>query len=222
MRRLFTPSLIIILCLPHATFSQERYLLEGNQVLLYKMINWWYFAPSEDSATLCGEFLEYRNIGNAKIRILENDSVAEISFADGFAPLLSVIGECETCSTPASTQARWINTKYFEGSKATLHIEESPHTNIFSIYIENIEKSASKVLKENQNQLAFILTGTVQGLQNGKIGLHPAGDILGKCTYSKKKTMGPSAVHLVVSLSEGGPPLIKFDVSAIDSNYSNQ
>lgn len=69
-------------------------------------------------------------------------------------------------------------------------------------------------MEEEEKQLTFILTGTVQGLQNGKIALHPAGDFLGKCKESNEERLGLSAVDLAVALSEDGPQLLKFDLSS--------
>jgi len=213
VRHLFIIVFISLFCLPRTTVSQELYLLEGHQVLLYKIINWWYFAPNEDSVQLCGDLLEYKNIGNAKISFLQNGSIMKISIEGGFAPLLSVIEGCESCS-PTSTEAMWTNDTYFAKSKTTLHIEESAYNNNYSIFIENINKDRLKVLEETQNQLAFILTGTVQGLQNGKITLHPAGDVLEKCNESNERRLGFSAINLVVVLSEDGLQLLKFDLSS--------
>lgn len=127
--------------------------------------------------------------------------------------MLSVVDDCENCP-PASTEARWTNDTYFSNSIATLHIEELAHTNNYSIFIENINKNRLKVLEEAQRQLAFILTGTVQGLQNGKIALHPAGDVLGKCNESNERRLGFSTINLVVVLSEDGPQLLKFSLSS--------
>ena len=213
MRHLFIIVVISFFCLPRTAVSQELYLLEGHQVLLYKIINWWYFAPNEDSVQLCGDLLEYKNIGNAKISFFQNSSTMKISFEGGFAPLLSVAEGCESCS-PSSTEAMWMNDSYFSNSKATLNIEESTENNKYSIFIENINKNRLNVLEEEEKQLAFILTGTVQGLQNGKIALHSAGDFLGKCKESNEERLGLSAVDLAVALSEDGPQLLKFDLSS--------
>ena len=58
-------------------------------------------------------------------------------------------------------------------------------------------------MEKEQKQLAFILTGTVQGLQNGKIALAPpAGDFLGSRKESNEGSFGFSTVKLVVALSE--------------------
>ena len=208
---------INLFCFPQTTFSQELYLIEGHQTLLYKVINWWYFAPSEDSAQLCGDLLEYKNIGNAKISFLENDSAVKISFDGGFASLLSVVDVCKSCS-PNSEQAIWINDRYFAKSQVTLNIEELPYTNNYFIFIENVAINALKIIKENQKQMAFILTGTIQGLQNGKISLHSAGDFLGKCKISSEVLMPPATVSLVVRLSEDGPKLMEFTISVRGRN----
>lgn len=219
MRHLFIIFFISFFCLPHAVISQELYLLEGHQVLLYKIINCWYFAPNEDSVQLCGDLLEYKNIGKAKISFFQNSSTMKISVEGGFAPLLSVAEGCDNCS-PSSTEAMWMNDSYFSNSKATLHIEESTYNNKYSIFIENINKNRLNVVEEEEKQLTFILTGTVQGLQNGKIALHPAGDFLGKCKESNEGRLGLSAVDLAVALSEDGPQLLKFDLSSRGKDYS--
>ena len=183
-------------------------------MLLYKIINWWYFAPPEGSGKLCGESLEYHGSGNAYVTFVEHNSVLKISFKDGLAHLLSVVGRCDACSPTAPVQATGLDQDYFKDARAVLTIEELPHSNDYSIMIRNFTNEASQLLQNTQNQLAVILTGTVQGLQNGKITLNPSGDLLGKCTDSNKSSTAPATMTLAVSLSVEGPPLLSFDISA--------
>lgn len=183
-------------------------------MLLYKIINWWYFAPAEESGKLCGESLEYHDSGNAHVTFVEHNSALKISFKDGLAHLLSVVGRCDACSPTASVQATGLDQDYFKDARAVLTIEELPHSNDYSIMIRNFTNEASQLLQNTQNQLAVILTGTVQGLQNGKITLNPSGDLLGKCTDSNKSSTAPATMTLAVALSVEGPPLLSFDISA--------
>ena len=103
---------------------------------------------------------------------------------------------------------------YFQDARAVLTIEELPYSNDYSIMIRNFTNDASQLLQNTQNQLAVILTGTVQGLQNGKITLNPSGDLLGKCTDLNKSSTAPAAITLAVSLSVEEPPLMLFNITA--------
>ena len=215
-------TIVCVICWAHSSSASQLYLLGGHQVLLYKIINWWYFAPAEESARLCGESLEYHVSGNAYVTFVEHDSALKISFKDGLAHLLSVVGGCDACSPAASVQATGLNQDYFKEARAVVTIEELPHSNDYSIMIRSISNEASQLLQNAQNQLTVILTGTVQGLQNGKITLNPSGDLLGKCTDSNISSTAPAATTLVVTLSVGGPQLMSFDISAEDDDRSVQ
>ena len=204
---------LMLCCIPRISPSAELYFLEDSQVLLYKIINWWYYAPAVESVQLCGDNVRYVNTGKSKVSYIENGSAMKISIDDGFAPMLSVVKECETCSGSYSGQSAWLNEEYFTGATSTLTIEEFAFTNEYSIIVKKIEKKAYAKFKEEEKLLVFTLTGVVQGLQDGKMAINPKSDFLEKCFESGINRLPESVAYLVVTNSDDGSTLMKFNIS---------
>lgn len=203
---------LILCCIPRLSTTSELYFLDNSQVLIYKIINWWYHAPTEESGQLCGKNLRYVNTGESNVSYVENGSAIKISIDDGFASMLSIVKECEACSKPYSSQSAWLNDEYFPGASATLTIEESVFTNEYSILIEKTTNGTFAKIKGNKKQLVFTLIGRVQGLQNGKVALNPKSDFLKKCFDEGPKKSPGSLVYLVVTNSVDGSTLMKFNI----------
>lgn len=204
--------LLILCCFPRILSATELYFLDNSQILLYKIINWWYYAPDGESAQLCGDHLKYVNNGNGKVSYVIDSSAIKISTNEGFASLLSLVKECETCSTPYSIRSAWLNQRYFPGASATLTIKESAFTNEYSILIKKTGKDALSKLKDHEKQLVFTLSGQVQGLQDGKVALNPKSDLLEKCFARGQKHASKSLAHLTVTSSGDGSTLMKFNI----------
>jgi hypothetical protein len=206
--------LFSLLCSSHSARATEVYLLGGQQVLLYKTINWWYFASAADSRQLCGESIAFRSSGTAEIHLSPHSSSMEISFNEECAPLLAMVGKSGVYPGTTSVNAFWMNKDYFTSPKATLTIEELAHTNNCSITVENVQYDQQDKLLANQSLLTLSVTGTVHGLMDGKVALSPAGDLLEKCgaLIDDSKHAGPPI--LMVSLWNKGPPLLKFTLSS--------
>ena len=211
------PTVIAILsfcCVAQWACASETYSLGGRQVLLYKIINWWYFAPDENSEHLCGESISYKSSGSAEIHLSPDSSTMKLSFNQQCAPLLALVGNGGTSPAKTSMASSWVNEDYFTSHKATLTIEEKPHTNSCSITINNVLYEQQDNFLAHQNILTLSITGTVHGLGEGKMALSPAGDFLEKCSTTRDESTPPEAPVLTVSLTEQGPPLLKFTLSS--------
>lgn len=202
--------ILILCCSAQWGRTSEIYSLGGQQVLLYKIINWWYFASDEDSKQLCGESIGYRSSGTAEIHLSPNDSSMEIVFNQQCAPLLALVGNRDAHQEKTSMDALWVNEDYFTSRTATLTVEENPHTNSCSISVENVPYEQQDSLLGHQSLLTLSVTGTVQGLGEGKVALNPASDLLGKCSGSRDESAPTEAPIFMLSLTEQGPPLLKF------------
>lgn len=202
-----------LFCFPRISSTAEFYFLDNSQVLLYKIINWWYYAPIEESAQLCRENLRYVNKGESKVSYIENGSFMKISFENGFASLLSIVKESEAGSKPYITQSTWLSEEYFPGATATLTIDEFAFTNEYSILIKKVKKETVVKLQGEQKQLLFTLVGNVQGLQNGKVTLNPNSDFLEKCFDEGQINRPKLLAHVVVTNPSNNSPLIKFNIS---------
>jgi hypothetical protein len=206
---------LFCLCLSvHSATASEVYILGDQQVLLYKIINWWYFAPDDYSGQLCGESISYKSSGTAEIHLSPDSSTMKLSFNQQCAPLLALVGDGNTSPTKTSMDSSWVNEDYFTSHKATLTIEETPHTNSCSIAINNVQYEQQDYLLAHQSILTLNITGTLYGLGEGKMALSPAGDFLEKCRATRNESTPPEAPVLTVALTEQGPPLLKFTLSS--------
>ena len=192
--------------------ASEAYFLGEQQVLLYKIINWWYFAPAGQSAELCGESISYENSGNARVDINSESSAAEISISTGCADMLSLITPCESCASKISVPSVWIDQNLFPDSKATLLIEVLAHTNNCSIIFQNVPNDTQKLLEDSQIQLVLTISGTVQGLTGSRIALDYSGDSQGKCRGSMGAAERAEPPAVTVKLSGKNPPLVRFNL----------
>ena len=203
-----------LFCTSHSAKASEAYFLGGQQVLLYKIINWWYFASDPGSSQLCGESIAYRSSGTAEINLSKNSSAIEISFYRECAPLLAMVGTHGADPEKTSVDAIWVNEDYFTSQKATLTIEELAHTNNCSIAVDNVQYEQQDNLQGYQSFLTLSVTGTVQGLMDGKIALDSSGDISEKCGASTLEAKPASPPILMLKLWDDGPPLLKFTLSS--------
>lgn len=190
------------------------YFLDGNRVLLYKIINWWYYATPGESDRLCGDRVKYVNGGNAKVHHSVQDSKVKITIVGGFAPLLSAVSQCESCPVLYSIESSWQDVHFFTDSRSSLNIEESTFTNDYSLTIKGIDREEVESLMSMETDLVFTLSGRVQGLQNGKIALSRDGDLLEKCLTIGWRGLEPSKTYFTVSRSVDGPVLMSFEIAS--------
>lgn len=75
--------------------ADEEYYINGNPVLLYKTINWWYDCRPEDSNQLCGRVIQCKNNGNVRIEYNDVEMKLKLTVEKGFADLLGIFKSCE-------------------------------------------------------------------------------------------------------------------------------
>ncbi|WP_163340432.1 hypothetical protein [Desulfopila sp. IMCC35008] len=181
-------------------------------MLLYKIINWWYYSPPGEGDLLCGDSLEYVNTGNAKVHLSGKKTQMKITIDGGFAPLLSVVNKCETCPAVYTAVGFWQDSQYFSGERPHLLIEELPFSNEYALTIEGIDRKMFETVMAWETDLVFTLSGTVQGLQNGKIALGGAEDMLGKCQTVEGEKAHQQTTYFTVSRSVDEPVLMRFEI----------
>lgn len=198
---------------PKTSNGAELYFLDGSRVLLYKIINWWYYAPPGEGDQLCGERLEYVKTGNAKVHYFDKKTQVTITIDGGFAPLLSVVRKCETCPAVYSVVGSWQEGEDLSSESPRLTIDELPFTNEYTLTIEGIDRKMVETIRTWEADLVFTLSGVVQGLQNGKIAVGDALDKLGKCQTDGGADVTQQKTYFTVRRSKDGPVLAKFWVA---------
>lgn len=165
-------------------FGGEAYHIDGNRVLLYKTINWWYDCLPESCGLLCGKSVMCQNLGNARIICDEERGTLEIRTRDGIAEQLSFIGSGRYPEGPDRFVCTYLNRRYF-GPKASSEtpIREIPLNRFFFLDLDRERIAGLKAIEEH---LLFEISGRVHGLMSGKISLYPDGNLLRGCPESSR------------------------------------
>ncbi len=157
----------------------ERYYINNNSVLFYKIINWWYDCLPEESKQLCGSRIKYQNIGNAKVKHNEPQTLLEIRIQGGFTEQLIIFKQCEGCFGPSYLKCTWLNKKYF-GNGAAMNISKD-FTTTSIVRIKNVNETYGRLIQSIEHDMTFELEGVISGLLNGKIALHQGESFLKNC-----------------------------------------
>lgn len=166
-------------------YSNFQYV-ENNQVLLYKIINWWNVESNKNDTSYCNKSIKYLRKNNLNIKYNKTSKELVLTFRDNFAHLVDVFKKCKNCYGPKYLENTFLNKKYFSNAKTdNITIELS---DIKSIVLKNVSKGeATKILKF-QKDMILILEGISGGLvlENNKISLHPIGNFFRSCPKNDK------------------------------------
>jgi hypothetical protein len=173
---------LVVLCFAlfsHNAYCTEIYSINNNQVLLYKIINWWYDCLPEESDLLCGSLIKYQNKGNAHVEYNDSEMILKLRIDTGFADQLSVFRACEQCSGPAYFHCTWLNKDYLGNDKTDAVPDKLQALNSFTF--QNIGKKQAQRLRDIETDILFEIEGVIFGLMNGKIALYHGDDFLKTC-----------------------------------------
>ena len=156
-------------------YCSEKYYIDNQRVLLYKIINWWYDCLPEESTRLCGSRIKYENRGNARILYDAAEQKLTLEVDGGFAELLAFFKVCQGCRGPSHFECTWLNGKYFGMGRAKIFSRQQTFT------VENVDENQAKAIRSMKHHLVFVVEGIIGGLMNGQIALHQGGDLLKTC-----------------------------------------
>lgn len=153
-------------------YESDLYYLDKNEVLFYKILNWWSIVPNRNDTELCFKNIEVRSNKTLNLKYNEKLKILKIYLKEDFADLISIFENKNTY-----LKNEYTNKKYFKNLK----IESIQKVN--NISLKNISLSEYKKINSIKNNLAFELEGKVAGLLafSGKISFHKRGDFLRPC-----------------------------------------
>ncbi len=153
-------------------YKSDIYYLENNEVLLYKILNWWSTKAHENSTEFCFNSIKVRSNKALNLKYDKKSKILEIDSKEKFADLISVFE-----NKNSYLKNEYINKNYFKNLKAK-SIQE-----INTISLKNISFSEYEKIKKIQNNLAFELEGKIAGLLafSGKISFYRSGEFLRSC-----------------------------------------
>jgi hypothetical protein len=187
-RALFSLALLSSLCLNSGgAHGSEICTINGNTVLLYKIINFWYDCLPEEADQLCGARLECRSREQARIEYQTTASVLKIHIPSGFARLVSVAGG-------RHLQCTWLNQAYFGGGQA---LDLTDDTGAEGFTFTGIKEAQARSIRAMAKEIRVEIKGGISGLLNGKIALYQGRDFLKTCPEEAEGT--PALVKLVNS-----------------------
>lgn len=202
MIRVLLIAFAVICILPVCGQASDRYFLNDQPVLLYKVINWWYDAEPETAQQICGDKIRYVGHGKLQLSYNANSTVntMQVDVAGGFAALLSPVRQCADCPLQYQGSAIWLNRKYFEGNVGQITVEELQFQNSCRFSFANVTRGAFQELSDLGPNLAVVLDAEVRGLTDGRIVLYDAADTLGKCAISGLRESTPRSPDIILQL----------------------
>ncbi|WP_128995036.1 hypothetical protein [Candidatus Marinarcus aquaticus] len=160
-------------------YESDLYYLDKNEVLLYKILNWWGIESHEESTEFCFNSIKVRSNKTLQVSYDTQLKTLKIDSKKKFAHLLSVFE-----NKHVYLKNEYINSNYFQKVKAE-NIQK-----INTMHLKNVTVNEYEKIKKNQKNLAFELEGKVAGLLSGsgKLSLHRNGDFLRSCPHKEKET----------------------------------
>lgn len=197
---------------PANVYCQESYYIDGQTVLLYKIINWWYDCLPEEDGLYCGKTIKCMSQGDAQIQYSEAEMTMKISVNGGLADLLSVFRQCERCSGPSRLYCVWQNEKYLGKVGAT------ELSNLKELVFKKVSRKNAHFIKTIQSDLAFMINGTIGGLQNdGTIALYQTDSPLKGCPDNSGKERTIQTISLDIVNAKTSEIIAKYSTKALDS-----
>ncbi len=194
------------------SFISEKCHVNNNDILLYKIINWWNDSLPEDDMLPCGDPIKCQNIGNTKVEYSAAERILNLQIIGEFGELISVFKQCEQCSGPAYLQCTWLNTQYFGDVEATTSPTIS--RDIKTLSFNGISPQQANHLKNIEKDLSFVVEGVIGGLLllDGRIALHQAGKFLKKCPKSSQSQKESFPISLKIINSRTQEAVAKYHV----------
>lgn len=215
----FTIVLVCVSTIPSYVACSEKYYINNNQVLLYKIINWWYDSLPEESHQLCGSFIRCQTKGNVQIEYDAIEMKLRLNAKESFAELLSIFKQCEQCWGPSYLKSTWLNKEYFGDGKFITSTDK--YSTVNSYIFAHIEKTHAQKIQSIVDVIGLEFEGVICGLMDGKIALHHSGKQLKTCRAGSEKQDENFPITLKFVNSQTEEILAKLFV-VFDSKNHNQ
>lgn len=192
----------------------EAYYINGNRVLLYKVINWWYDCLPQESFDLCGYPIVYRNDGNVRVQYHLPTKELILTVTNGFAQMISLFN-----SEGQKKASRLINCIQLN-ERTFGEIKTEAFGGRFDIsgqlVMQGIEKETAALFCQMEDGLRFEIKGRIAGLMNGRIALHPDGEFIKSC-YGPLQNPGEKvSVNLLVHNADADELLASFSLAVVE------
>lgn len=164
----------ILFAVPHTIQANEIYLVNDRPVLLYKLVNWWYTCLETETQMICGAPLTFQSREEIQVAYDNQTRQLDLLLPKGVLTQLSLFKPADFPGNPGSLKLLWQNPKFFPKGKGTTL---SPClTSLDQLYATRMPRAEADLIKGIEHLLTFLIQGSIQGLINHKIALHPMPD----------------------------------------------
>lgn len=194
LRHLVT--LLALVCFPGAGAAGiDTCAIDGQPVLLYKIIQWWYDAPASEAPWACGRTLACRTRDPIQITYAQNDRRLTLRFEAAFAELVSA-GAPQTGKPSVDLRATGLDPNYF--GIITAKLLQDPVNALGRLCFEGVATDQADRLAAMANRLEVVLSGPVCGLVDGRIALTHGQGLLKVCPASASPATESPSVTLIL------------------------
>ncbi|MEJ2642106.1 MAG: hypothetical protein P8010_21295 [Desulfosarcinaceae bacterium] len=156
------PLVLLICCLAaggRAFADIDTYTIDGQPVLLYKIIQWWYEAPDAQAPWICGRTLACRSRYPVEISFIRDNRHLSLRFETEFAdliwPEIGGSGKVRMDLCPV-----WSDPAYLNGSAhaSCAHLGNGPA----QLSIEEVTPEQAQQWMRSADGLELVLSGPVR------------------------------------------------------------
>ena len=196
IRKYVAMVLLFALLSPVFGLATEKYYIDQQPVLLYKIINWWNNCLPDDCDLFCGKTIFYTDQGNVNIEKDTPGSDLKLRMNGEFAEMLVPFRQSEAFFGPNRLQCKWLNEKYFgDGTAEDLKDTASDQS---EFRFKSVSEVHVQLLKKVEKDIGVVLKGVIGGLIDSKIALHRAGKMPNDCLESNANNQEQFPISLMI------------------------
>jgi hypothetical protein len=192
------PLALLICCLAVGgrTFADiDTYTIDGQPVLLYKIIQWWYEAPDAQAPWICGRTLACRTRSPVEISFMPDNRRINLRFETDFAdliwPEIAGGGNVRLDLYPIYTDPAYLN-----GSAHASGADIGNRPARFSVVGVTPEQAQQWI--RSADGLELVLSGLVRGLADDRVALADGPALIKSCPQGTASGSAPRAMTLTL------------------------
>ena len=198
LRKIISFHLILLgfILIPCFGFGYEKYYIDNEPVLLYKIINWWHDCISNNCSRFCDRRVKYVNNGTVHIKYNRSNSVLTLKFTEPFADLLIPLKQNDRDFGPSRFKCTWLN-KLYLGSPTPDDINNISFLH-HEIIFHSVDFRQANLLKKSESNIGIVIEGAIGGLHESKIMLYQTGEISRYCQSTQNNDKHHSPIFLQI------------------------
>ena len=209
IRKCLTILLLTALFTPVFGLATEKYYIDQQPVLLYKIINWWNNCLPDDCDLFCGKTIFCTDQGNVNIEKETPGSDLILRVNGEFAEMLAPFRQSEASFGPNRWHCKWLNEKYFGDGIAEDYKDTSTNGGR-EFRFRSVSNKHAVLLQEVEKDIGVVLNGVIGGLINSKIALHGAGNMSNHCFKSNANNQEQYPITLMIVNAKTTEVLVEY------------